>query len=428
MLFIIETMRSSDEFSNISIMNFELSKEQKTILEQIDAACKSIRDHETECYLNERINEKIVPTFATTGMLGLPISKKYKGKGADALTYALGLERIGQEGSSMRTFFSCHVSIGQLVLQNWGNEEQKRNYLPNTTAGKSIMGFALTEPPAGSDPASMTTKFEEKGDHYVLRGKKHWIGNATIANVITTYAKSDDGKVSAFIVNTNSKGFSANRIQHKMGLHSLDNGEVTFDYCVVPKENLIGLKGRGLSIAYSALMDGRLSVAAGSIGVMEDCLNEAVNYSKTRVQFGEPLAKKQLIQKHIASIASNIESARWLVYRACAAKQKLAEFVEEMKEENNGIENLLMKKNSEYAELRNEAYKLVALAKYYATNAAFDSANRTVQIFGSAGYSKKSRAARHLLDSRASLILEGANEVLELKIAQSVLGREYRAY
>lgn len=193
-------MQGSDEFSNISVMNFELSSEQENLLKQIGGACKSIRDYDPECYLNERINERIVPTFAPTGMLGLPVSKKYNGRGVDALTYALALERIGQEGSSIRTFFSCHISIGQLVLQNWGSEEQKRKYLPNTTAGKSIMAFALTEPPAGSDPASMTTKFEDKGDHYVLKGKKHWIGNATIAGVITTYAKSDDGKVSAFIV------------------------------------------------------------------------------------------------------------------------------------------------------------------------------------------------------------------------------------
>jgi len=421
-------MHGSDEFSNISVMNFELSNEQETLLRQIDKACRSIRDYETECYLNEKINEKIVPTFAPTGMLGLPISTKYNGRGADALTYAIALERIGQEGSSIRTFFSCHVSIGQLVLQNWGNEEQKRKYLPNTTAGKSIMAFALTEPPAGSDPASIITKFEEKGDHYVLKGKKHWIGNATIADSITTYAKSDDGKVSAFIVQTDSKGFSAKSIKHKIGLLSLDNGEIIFDDCTIPKGNLIGMKGRGLSIAYSALMDGRLSVAAGSIGVMEDCLNEAIEYSKTRIQFGEPIAKKQLIQRHIARIASNIESSKWLLYRACVAKQKLADFVEGMKKEDNWLEKLLVKKDPEYIQLRAEADRLIALAKYCATNAAFDSANRTVQILGSAGYSKRSRAARHLLDSRAATILEGANEVLELKIAYSILGSEYRAY
>jgi len=428
MLFVINAMHGSDEFSNISVMNFELSDEQKTLLEQIDRACKSIRDYETECYLNEKVNDRIVSIFAPTGMLGLPISTKYNGKGVDALTYALVLERIGQEGSSLRTFFSCHVSIGQLVLQNWGSEEQKRKYLPNTTSGKSIMAFALTEPPAGSDPASMTTKFEDKGDHYVLKGKKHWIGNATIADVVTTYAKSDDGKVSAFIVEMDSKGLSANRIKHKIGLLSLDNGEITFDDCVVPKGNLIGIKGKGLSIAYGALMDGRLSVAAGSIGVMEDCLNEAIEYSKTRMQFGEPIAKKQLIQRHIARMATNIESAKWLLYRACAAKQKLVDFVESMKEDDDWLQKLLVRKDPTYLQLRGEADRLIALAKYYATNAAFDSSNRTVQILGSAGYSKKSRAARHLLDSRAATILEGANEVLELKIAYNILGSEYRAY
>ncbi len=409
-------------------MNFELSSEQKSLLEQIDRACNSIRDYEAECYLNEKVNDRIVPIFGPTGMLGLPISTRYNGKGVDALTFALALARVGEEGSAVRTFFSCHVSIGQLVLQNWGSEEQKRRYLPLTTAGKNIMAFALTEPPAGSDPASMATKFEDRGDHYVLRGKKHWIGNATLADVITTYARSDDGRVSAFIVDTGSKGFRASRIQHKMGLLSLDNGEITFDDCTVPKENLIGLKGRGLSIAYSALMDGRLSVAAGSIGVMEDCLKEAVAYSKSRVQFGEPIAKKQLIQRHIAVIVTNTESAKWFLYRACTAKQKLVDLVESMKEDDDWLQELLVRKNNEYVGLRGEADRLITLAKYYATNAAFDSANRTVQILGSAGYSKKSRAARHLLDSRAAMILEGANEVLELKIAYNILGSEYRAY
>ncbi len=291
------------------------------------------------------------------------------------------------------------------------------------------MGFALTEPVAGSNPASMITEFEEKGDHYVLNGEKHWIGNATIANVITAYARSKDGKISAFIVDTDSKGYAATRTKHKMGLHSLDNGEITFDNCIVPKENLLGIKGKGLNIAYSALIDGRLSVAAGAVGVMEDCLNEAIEYSKNRVQFNEPLAKKQLVQQHIARIISSIESSKWLLYRACSAKQSLNGFLEKFKEENDDwLENLLEKRKDEYLQLRKETDYLVAITKYYATNAAFDSANRAVQIMGSAGYSKKSRAARHLLDSRAATILEGTNEVLELKIASSILGSEYRAY
>jgi alkylation response protein AidB-like acyl-CoA dehydrogenase len=161
---------------------------------------------------------------------------------------------------------------------------------------------------------------------------------------------------------------------------------------------------------------------------MSDCLNEAVEHSKNRTQFGEPLAKKQLVQRHIARIATNIESARWLLYRACAAKQRLAEFVESLKEDDDWVEEMLLRKNQEYTRLRGETDRLTAIAKYYATNAAFDSANRAVQVLGSAGYSKKSRAARHLLDSRAATILEGANEVLELKIAYGILGSEYRAY
>jgi len=132
-----------NEFSDLSTMNFELSDEQKKLLKQLDDACSSIREYETECYLEEKTNDRIVPIFGPKGILGLPISKKYNGMGADALTYALALERIGVEGSSVRTFFSCHVSIGQMVIQNWGNEEQKKKYLPYTTTGKSIMGLHL---------------------------------------------------------------------------------------------------------------------------------------------------------------------------------------------------------------------------------------------------------------------------------------------
>ncbi len=281
-------------YSNISKMNFEVSDEQKRFLEQVDQACKSIRDHETECYLEEKSNDMIIPVFEKIGMLGCPISKKYDGLGFDMLTYVFALERIGREGNSLRTFFSAHVSIGQMVLQNWGNEEQKSRYLPNTTSGKSIMAFGLTEPNAGSDPGSLTTKFEESGDNFILNGKKHWVGNGTIARVMTIYARGPDGRISAFIVDTDSKGFHTEEMKNKMGLLSIKNAEITFENCVVPKKNLLGTKGKGLSIAYSALIDGRLSVAAGAIGVMKDCLDESIAYSQKREQHGSALAKKQL--------------------------------------------------------------------------------------------------------------------------------------
>jgi alkylation response protein AidB-like acyl-CoA dehydrogenase len=414
-------------YSNLSQMDFELSSDQEKFLQKVDGACRSIRTHEEKCYLEERLNDKVVPVFGRIGMLGCPVSRKYGGLGYDMLTYALAIERIGEEGASLRTFFSAHTSIGQLVLQGWGSEEQKKEYLPDTTSGKSVMAFALTEPAAGSDPSSMTTKFETRGDHYVLKGKKHWIGNGTFADVMTTYAKdADSGKISAFIIERDSPGLRTEEMKNKMGLLTVKNAEIYFDSCAVPKKNLLGKKGQGLNIAYSALIDGRLSVAAGAVGVMKDCLAECVAHSKARKQHGSPLAKKQLIQDHIARIAVNIASSRWLVYRAAAARQKLHDYVEGIKPDSRS--SRLSRGNREYSMLRREADEQAAIAKFHASNCAFEAANSSVQVFGSFGYRKTARVARHFLDSRATLIYEGANEVLKLKIASQVLGDDYRAY
>ncbi|MCI0560685.1 MAG: acyl-CoA dehydrogenase family protein [Nitrososphaera sp.] len=410
-------------------MNFDTSPQQERFLRQVDVACSSVRDYEEKCYLEERLNRRIIPVFGRIGMLGCPISKKYGGLGLDMLTYALAIERIGVEGASMRTFFSAHTSIGQLVLQSWASEDQKKEYLPETVTGKKIMAFALTEPAAGSDPSSMVTRFERKGDHYELRGKKHWIGNGTFAGVMTTYAKdAATGKISAFIVEGDSPGLRKVEMKHKIGLLTVKNAEIFFDACKIPSKNLLGREGQGLSIAYSALIDGRLSVAAGAVGLMTDCLNECLSYSKAREQHGTPLARKQLIQDHIARIAVSVESSRWLVYRAAMARQKLHEFVEQLKLEDEAWQSRLVRSNRQYSELRREADLLAAIAKFQATNCAFDAANRSVQVFGAAAYKKTARVARHFLDSRATIIYEGANEVLELKIASEVLGPGYAAY
>lgn len=409
-------------------MNFEISGKQKNFLEKIDKVCRSIRENEEKSYMQEKINEKVIPEFGKIGMLGCPISTKYGGLGYDILTYVMALERIGQEGNSMRTFFSAHISIGQMVLQSWANDEQKKEYLPKTTSGKSIMGFGLTEPAAGSDPASMQTRFEERGGNFILRGKKHWVGNGTFAKLITTFAKDQDGKISAFLVDTDSRGFKAKEMKNKMGLLTVKNAEITLDDCVVPKKNLLGTRGQGLSIAYSTLIDGRLSVAAGAVGVMKDSLEESISYSKSRRQHGTELAKKQLIQEHIARIAVNIESSRWLVYRAAHARQMLYDYVERFKERTIHWQSKLSRNNKQYSGLRTEADNLTSIAKFHASNSAFDSANRAVQVFGSEGYKKTSRVAKHFLDSRAIIIYEGANEVLELKIAAHLLGDKYQAY
>lgn len=417
-------------FSNLSQMNFDLSNDQKIFIKKVNDICKLLRKDEEKNYLNESTNEKVIPFFTKIGMLGCPISKEYGGLGYDILSYLLALERIGEEGSSMRTFFSCHTSIGQMVLQNWGNDEQKKKFLPNTTKGIDIMAFALTEPGAGSDPSLIETKFEEKGDHFIISGKKHWIGNGTFAKTITTYAKEkgSNKKISAFIVDMSSSAIKKNEIKNKIGLLTVKNAIIDFNNYKIPKENLLGLSGNGLSIAFSALIDGRLSVAAGAIGVMKDCLYETIRYSKNRNQHGSVLAKKQLIQQHISQIIVAIESSKWLLYKSATSRQDLQDYLEKLKTEDEEWILTLNRNNKIYSDLRNECDRLSAIAKYYTTNVSVDVTNRSLQIFGSEGYKKTSRVARHFLDSRATTIYEGANEVLELKIASEALGNEYRAY
>lgn len=422
-------------YHDLSEMNFNISKRQKNFLSKVDNASKLLREYEEECYLKERINDRVVPVFKNIGMLGCPISTIYGGLGYDFLTYCLALERIGEEGSSVRTFLSAHISIGQLVLQGWANGAQKKEYLPHTTRGKSIMAFALTEPNAGSDPSSMEMVFEEKSDHYVLNGRKHWVGNGTIADLLTTYAKErnskdgrGNGRISSFIVDKDCQGIRRKEIKNKMGLLTVKNAELLFRNCIIPKKNLLGLKGQGLSIAYSALIDGRLSVAAGAIGVIKDCLAESIRYSKIRTQHGGLLGKKQLIQNHLAKMVVSLESSKWLVYRAAITRQHLHDYVENFKKDNMDWQLKLNKSDKKYIRLRNQADRISTISKFYASNCALDAANRSVQIFGSAGYTKKSRVARHFLDSRAITIYEGANEVLALKIGSQSLGNDFKAY
>lgn len=401
-----------DMIEDVSIMNFDVSEEQKMFLEQVDRACNEIRPIEDQCYLDRRYNEQVLPVFKKAHLLGVPISRKYgEGQGADTLTYALALERIGQEGTGVRTFFSGHISLGQITLQKWGTEEQKERYLHATTRGDKIMAFGLTEPTAGSDPASLKTNFEEYGGYYLLNGSKAWISNGSVADLLITFAypKGKTEGMCAFLVDSNSEGYSAQEQKHKMGLVSSDTGMIYFDNCKVPKENMLGSKGKGLSVAYYALMSGRLSVAAGCLGVMEDCLREMTNYSKERVQHKKLIGKHQLVQRHIGIVMTNIEAARLLVYKAAVLKTKF----EMMPNDHN---------------LRYEADLAIAKAKYFTTNVTFDAADRAVQVFGANGYSFESRVARHFCDARVCRIYEGTDEIMEQKIALQALGSEFEAF
>lgn len=400
------------ETSIPSMMNFDVSDEQKLVLNVVDEACRKIRPIEDRCYVEHKFNDQVMNIFNEAHLLGLPISKQYgDGQGADALTYALALERVGKEGTGVRTFFSGHTSLGQTTLQKWGNAEQRERYLPKTTRGEMIMAFGLTEPTAGSDPSSLKTNFEERDGYYYLNGSKAWISNGSIADLLIVFAypigKSEG--MCAFLVEKKFEGFRAEAIKNKLGLPTSDTGLLYFSDCKVPKENLLGPNGKGLSIAYSALMSGRLSVAAGCVGVSQDCLDEALKYSRERVQHKKKIGKHQLVQREIAKISLGVETSRLLTYRAAAMKAKSDDQPKD-------------------SDLRGEADWMIAQAKYCAANASFEAADRALQIFGANGFSFENRPARHLVDTRVCRIYEGTDQILEQKIAIHLLGNEYESY
>jgi len=382
------------------------------LLEIVDRACRQVRPSEDLCYLQHRQNKEVGKVFGDAHLLGLPISRQYgDGQGTDMVTYALALERIGREGTGVRTFFSGHTSLGMLTVQKWGDAAQRERYLTPGTKGQKVFAFGLTEPGAGSDPASLVTNFEEKDGKLAINGEKMWISNGSIADavIIFAYPKGRKEGMCAFIVDKESSGFSAKPIENKMGLYSSDTGTVYLDNCQVPKDSLLGPQGKGLSVAYSALMSGRLSVAAGCVGVMRDCLDESARYSSIRVQHGKLIGRHQLVQRHIGIVAVNLEAARWLTFYAAGIYQRYLESPGD---------------NS----LRSEADIAIAKAKFFAARASFDAASRAVQVFGANGYSLENRPARHLIDTRVCQIYEGTNEVLEQKIAVSVLGKDFESY
>ncbi|MDA4126014.1 MAG: acyl-CoA/acyl-ACP dehydrogenase [Thaumarchaeota archaeon] len=405
-------MLEQNEFTKLSKMNFDVSEEQALVLDQVDRVCKEFRPIEDKFYLDHKVNDQVKQSFGKAHLLGLPISRKYgDGQGADMMTYALAIERIGREGTGPRTFFSVHMALGEMTVQHWGDEEQKRRILTPATRGDTILAFGLTEPNAGSDPTALTTYFEEKEGMFLVTGQKMWISLGSTAKYIITFAypKGKREGMCAFLVDTESPGFKAELIQHKLGLPTADTSTLYMEKVEVPKEDMLGPRGKGMSVALSGLMNGRLSVAAGCVGVMRDCLDEAVRYAGVRFQHGKLIGKHQLVQRHIGLISTNLEAARLLLLNAAFIKQKYEE-------------------NPKNNELREAADLAITKAKYFAANASFDAANRAVQVFGANGYSFENRPARHLVDTRVTMIYEGANEIMEQKIALGSLGKGFEAY
>jgi alkylation response protein AidB-like acyl-CoA dehydrogenase len=388
--------------------------ERERLLADVEAFCQDIRPVEELCYVEHRFNDQVVPLAKKHNLLAMPVPVAYGGRGADAVTYARALARIGREGTGVRTFFSGHTSIGEYPIYTWGNEEQKRRYLPAAARGDKVLAFGLTEPEAGSNPLEMQSTYERRGDRFVLNGVKYLISNGGIADAVVgfAYPKSPaagtKARVSAFIIDR-GPGFESEDLTAKLGMPSANTAMFEMRDLVVPAANLLGEEGDGFRIAMGTLVSGRLSVAAGCLGVIEDCLAETVRYAQERHQHGKPIGKHQLVQEHIAAIEMDRAASEALVLRAAEAKAASDAAPAD-------------------ADLRAKADLATAQAKLFASNAAWDAADRAVQVHGGRGWSTLYRVGRHLMDVRVCRIYEGTDEILKLRIAAAVLGKEYEAY
>jgi len=390
----------------------ELSDDQLKVLERVDEACKELFVSEFENYIARKYNGETPNVLKKYGLMGLPISPEYGGAGADPVTWALALERFGQLGLSVVTFVDVHCLLASLAIQQWGSDYLKRDYLVPAAKGEKILAYGLTEPEAGSEPTSLNTNYEEVDGGYVLNGTKYLISNGSIADalIIFAYPKGRKEGMSAFVVDSKAEGFSvAMHLDEKIGLFTSDTAMLELNNCKVPKENLVGQVGKGLYVAYSALLNGRIGIGSGCVGIIEDCLDSVVERAKTRTQHGKLIGKHQLVQRHIANIAMNFEMARWPTYCAAAEKKRL----------DAGPSDLAV---------RNKVDLQSAIAKRVASRLAYESADLAVQVFGGFGYSLLSPVARHLCDSRVARIYEGTDEIMELKIASLVLGKGFEAY
>lgn len=386
--------------------------DSQKLLADVEAFCQEIRPVEEICYLEHKFNDQVVPLARKHDILGMIVPRELGGRGSDTVTYAKALARINREGTGVRTFFSGHTSIGEYPILTWGSDDLKRQYLPAACRGEKILAFGLTEPDAGSNPLEMQSTYERRGDQFILNGVKYLISNGGIADAIVTFAYASSGprRVSAFVIDTKVPGFASEDLVAKLGMPSANTAMYEMTNLAIPVSNLLGEEGNGFRIAMGTLVSGRISVAAGCLGVIEDCLIEAVNYARDRHQHGKPIGKHQLVQEHIAMIEQHRASSEAMVLRAARAKDAASA------EPGN-------------ADLAKQADMSTAQAKLFASNAAWDAADRAVQVFGGRGWSTLYRPGRHLQDVRVCRIYEGADEILKLKIAAHVLGgKEWEAF
>ena len=380
------------------MIDFELTDEQQLIRETArDYTDREIIPVARDNDRNEHFDLELVRKLGEMGYLGPIVAEEYGGRGLDYRTYALIVEEIGRGDSSARTVVSVQTSLVCSSIQRWGTEDQKQKWLPPLCSGEILGCFGLTEPDTGSDAANLKTRAEKTADGWRISGQKQWISMGNHAKVAMVFAQTDPEKkrrgLAAFLVPTDSAGFSSGSIHGKLGLRASDTAELSLDGVEVGDEALLGEVGDGFKVAMSALDSGRYSVAAGCVGICQGCVNASVEYSKERRQFDRPIAGFQLVQAMIADMIVDTEASRALVWRAGWLKDA-------------GKPNTTE----------------TSIAKLHATEAAVRSANTAIQVHGGSGYVDDHPVERYLRDARVTTLYEGTSQIQKLIIGRAATG------
>ena len=385
-------------------MDFELAEEQQMVRE----TTRAFVEREVKPVASRLDREAIYPSelvkrLSELGLMGILVPQEFGGAGMDLLSCVVAIEEISKAWASLAVAMSVQNSLVCAPIARFGSAAQKKKYLPSLARGERLGCYALTEPGSGSDAGSIQTRAKRVGDDFVLKGNKIFTTNGNRADLAIVYAVTDPAKgkkgISAFIVEKNSPGFVVGKLEDKLGLRSSDTASLLFEDCRVPGENLLGTEGEGFTIALATLDGGRIGIAAQALGIAQGCLEESVAYAQQRRQFGRAIAEFEAIQWMLADMATEIDAARLLTYRAAWLAEQGRTFTKE-----------------------------AAMAKLFASEAANRAAYKAIQIFGGYGYTKEFAVERFFRDARITTIYEGTSEIQRLVIARRLIHGEEIAH
>ncbi|HWO76986.1 MAG TPA: acyl-CoA dehydrogenase [Bacillus sp. (in: firmicutes)] len=377
-------------------MNLQFTEEQQMMRKMVREFAEAEIAPYVERMEKGEFPRPILKKMGELGLMGIPVPERYGGAEMDFISYILAIEELSKVSATVGVILSVHTSVSTYPILYFGTEEQKQKYVPKLASGEYLGAFCLTEPSAGSDAASLKTKAVLNGDHYVLNGSKVFITNGGEADIYIVFASTNPSLgskgINAFIVEKGTPGFHIGKDEKKMGLHGSKTVQLSFEDMKVPVENRLGAEGEGYTVAMSNLEAGRIGIAAQALGIAEAAFEKAVAYSKDRHQFGKPIAVNQGVGFKLADMATAIESAKLLVYRAAYLRA-------------NGIP------------CKQEA----SMAKLFASKTAVEVTTEAIQVFGGYGYTEDYDVERYFRDAKITEIYEGTSEIQRIVISKQLL-------